>query len=385
MEGPVAWAALFARLTACLRLGHYLAVLVRLERVSFRYHRRAPWVLQDVTLLLSPGQVIEVTGRNGAGKSTFLRLVAGLCTPRRGSITGRPGRIGYAPERFPSDQPFTVRGYLTHMAAMQRAPRTAIDTWAERLAFSHLLETRLPELSKGSAQKVGVAQALLASPDLLILDEPFAGLDATTRDTLPDLISELASQGTIVVVSDHQRCLAPLPDISRIQIADRTATLVSAPTEPPAQTFTPNSSHSRDAEPGSSNTGNRSTAGAPGDPGRDSNPGRNDDPRRDSKASRDDGSGRDSETGQDVDARRDGEAGTRRSAPNHGRGAGRTIDARAQPPGSAHGGAKRTPPDSGTVADGPWRVVEVVVRADELDEVVSKLRADGLEVREPKR
>ncbi|MFC6878947.1 MULTISPECIES: ATP-binding cassette domain-containing protein [Actinomadura] len=203
---------------------------MRLDNVAFRYHRRAPWVLQDVDLALPPGTVTEVTGHNGAGKSTLLRVIAGLRSPTRGTITDRPERVGYAPERFPVDQPFTVRAYLGHMAAIRKIPnaRTAIAAWAERLAFDHLLDTRLPELSKGSAQKVGLTQALLDDPGLLILDEPFAGLDAATRDALPTLIGDLSEQGTTIVVSDHQRCIEALPGVARVRVADTTATLLPA-------------------------------------------------------------------------------------------------------------------------------------------------------------
>ncbi|WP_131737995.1 ABC transporter ATP-binding protein [Actinomadura roseirufa] len=195
---------------------------MRLESVAFRYHRNDPWVLRDVTLSLPPGQVFEVTGRNGAGKSTLLRLIAGLRKPRKGVVSDRPERVGYAPERFPVDQPFAVRAYLTHMAAIRKVSADAVDTWAERLGFGHLLDVRLPELSKGSAQKIGLAQALMDDPGLLILDEPFAGLDAATRDALPGLIGELASAGTTVVVSDHQRCIEALPGVDRLRVAEGT-------------------------------------------------------------------------------------------------------------------------------------------------------------------
>ncbi|MBW8486011.1 ATP-binding cassette domain-containing protein [Actinomadura parmotrematis] len=245
-----------------------------LDRVSYRYRRGSSWILRDLVLDLAPGEIVEITGRNGTGKSTLLRLAAGLHRPRSGTITGRPPRVGYAPERFPTHQPFTVRAYLHHMAAMTRpltgtaapapgnltptdtsfttptasasgataptaaasdamafrAPASratessstassstasraisataAIEHWASQLRFEHLLDTRLSELSKGSAQKVGLAQALLPSPDLLVLDEPFAGLDAETRDALPELLESWAADGTTILVSDHQGALS---------------------------------------------------------------------------------------------------------------------------------------------------------------------------------
>ncbi|WP_141577523.1 ATP-binding cassette domain-containing protein [Actinomadura sp. WMMA1423] len=201
---------------------------MRLERVAFRYRRRDPWVFRDVTLSLPEGSVTEVTGRNGAGKSTLLRVMAGLRRPRAGAVKDRPARVGYAPERFPVDQPFSVRAYLGHMAAMRRVPQAARDGWAERLGFEHLLDVRLSELSKGSAQKIGLAQALMADPELLILDEPFAGLDTATRDALPDLISEFAARGSTVIVSDHQRCIEAMPGVDRLHVADGSVTRSAA-------------------------------------------------------------------------------------------------------------------------------------------------------------
>ncbi|WP_083733080.1 ATP-binding cassette domain-containing protein [Actinomadura sp. CNU-125] len=220
-------------LTRPLRRERY-AARVLFENVAFRYRRRGPWVLRDVDLVLQPGRVMEVTGRNGAGKSTFLRLVAGLRRPGTGVVSGRPRRVGYAPERFPVDQPFTVRSYLTHMASIKGVRADAVGGWADRLEFDRLLDVRLPELSKGSAQKVGIAQALLDDPGLLVLDEPFAGLDAATRAALPGLISDLAADGTTIVVSDHQRCIEPLPGIGRLRVADGTVTVVDEGVAAPA-------------------------------------------------------------------------------------------------------------------------------------------------------
>ncbi len=210
---------------------------MRLESVAFRYHRRGPWVLKDVTLALPAGSVTEVTGRNGAGKSTLLRLIAGLRRPHKGAVHDRPSRVGYAPERFPVDQPFVVRSYLHHMSAIRGVPPSSLNTWTERLGLEHLLDVRLPELSKGSAQKVGLVQALMDDPGLLILDEPFAGLDAATRDSLPSLIAELAAGGTTVVISDHQRTIEKLPNLGRIRVAN--SEVVHLPSTPPTSTQAP--------------------------------------------------------------------------------------------------------------------------------------------------
>ncbi|GAA4563751.1 ATP-binding cassette domain-containing protein [Planotetraspora kaengkrachanensis] len=195
---------------------------MRMTNLSFRYGRRNPWVLSDATLVLRPGDVTEILGPNGAGKSTLLRLLAGLLRVAEGTIEDRPSVVGYAPERFPAAQPFTVAAYLRHMAAIRGADPRRIGEWTERLGMDHLMGHRLPDLSKGSAHKVGLAQALLCEPGLLILDEPFAGLDTATRAELPTIIGEVAARGGIVVASDHQGELRTLPDLRRHEVRDRT-------------------------------------------------------------------------------------------------------------------------------------------------------------------
>jgi ABC-type multidrug transport system ATPase subunit len=197
-------------------------VLVQLSNVAFRYGRRAPWVLRDVDLTLPPGRILEITGPNGAGKSTLLRIMAGTLRPSQGDVRDRPPVVGFAPERFPAAQPFTVTGYLRHQARIRRAPLAAALDWAARLGLCDLMDTRLSELSKGSAQKVGLVQALFTRPGLLILDEPFAGLDPAIRGALPSILGTLAEEGTTVVVSDHQATLRTMPDISRLRVHGHT-------------------------------------------------------------------------------------------------------------------------------------------------------------------
>ncbi|MEU4551265.1 ATP-binding cassette domain-containing protein [Micromonospora violae] len=199
---------------------------MRLENVWLRYHRRGPWVLHGVDVRIGPGEVAIVLGRNGVGKSTLLQVAAGVLRPGRGRVTDRPARVGWVPERFPADQPFTVTRYLTGMARVAGLGRAAADeavsSWTDRLGLSAFRSARLPELSKGTAQKVGLAQAMLRPPGLLVLDEPWEGLDAATRELVPELIDEVLAANGSVLVSDHRGETVRLPGARRWLVADGT-------------------------------------------------------------------------------------------------------------------------------------------------------------------
>jgi ABC-2 type transport system ATP-binding protein len=197
---------------------------MRLHEVWFRYGRTGDWTLQAVDAVVNPGDTVVVLGRNGAGKSTLLQLAAGVLRPVRGTIEDRPAVIGWVPERFPADQPFTAEQYLARTAAMRGLRGAAADRcisgWAERLGLTQHLDTRLADLSKGTAQKVGLAQALLVPPELLILDEPWEGLDAVARTMIPAIVSEVTSAGGAVLVSDHRGEIAGLRDAIRWVVRD---------------------------------------------------------------------------------------------------------------------------------------------------------------------
>ena len=181
-------------------------------------------MLRGVDASVVAGEAVAVVGRNGVGKSTLLKLAAGLLRPQRGAVHDRPPRIGYVPERFPADQPFTARRYLLGMAAIHGlAPadaRRAVGEWAARLHLERLLDHQLAELSKGSAQKVGLIQGLVHRPDLLILDEPWEGLDAATRAEVPAIVTETLDRGGRVLISDHLGGVASLPDVRTWELAD---------------------------------------------------------------------------------------------------------------------------------------------------------------------
>jgi len=207
---------------------------VRFEQVWFRYARRADWTLHEVDATVEPGATVVILGRNGAGKSTLLQLAAGVLRPGRGAVRSRPGVVGWVPERFPADQPFTAGDYLRRMAEVRGAPESAVGHWIERLLLTEHAGTRLADLSKGTAQKVGLAQALLVPPGLLVLDEPWEGLDSVARTLIPDIVGEVTAAGGVVLVSDHRGEITALPGALHWTVAEGTLQVTTAPPAAPS-------------------------------------------------------------------------------------------------------------------------------------------------------
>jgi ABC-type Mn2+/Zn2+ transport system ATPase subunit len=173
-----------------------------LTSVRKRYgHRR--WVLTEIHLDVAAGQLIAITGANGSGKSTLLNIMAGITRPTTGTVTGRPRSIGYVPERFPVRTRLSAPAYLRHMGRIRGLSTPAAARRASGLMDRFGLsegDTPLRELSKGNAQRVGLIQALLVRPDLLILDEPATGLDELGHDLLTEIVVEVAQAGGVVVL-----------------------------------------------------------------------------------------------------------------------------------------------------------------------------------------
>ena len=188
---------------------------LEIQSVSKQYDGRV-WALRNFTLKLAPG-VLGLLGPNGAGKSTLMRILATIAKPTEGTvrwngedIAGRPDALrnvlGYLPQDFGVYANLNAVEFLEYLAAVKgieaAAARRRID---ELLALVNLTDSRKRPLggySGGMRQRVGIAQALLNDPQLLIVDEPTAGLDPEERVRFRNLLSELSGE-RIVILSTH--------------------------------------------------------------------------------------------------------------------------------------------------------------------------------------
>jgi heme exporter protein A len=187
-------------------------VVVRAEGLGKAFGRAV--VLRDLTLSVASGEAIALFGPNGAGKSTLLRLFATLMTPTSGSLTlfDRPRsglmvrrRIGLVAHQSFLYPDLTARENLLFYAGMFGLDdaEARVDTWLERVALTDVGTRPVRLFSRGMEQRLALARALLHDPDLILLDEPWSGLDAAAADWLGELLLDLRGRGKTLVVATH--------------------------------------------------------------------------------------------------------------------------------------------------------------------------------------
>lgn len=176
--------------------------------------------VDDLDLVVPRGALYGIIGPNGAGKSTTLRMVLSILFPDEGRIRvlghasalEAKDRIGYLPEERGVYRKMAVGDFLLHMAVLKGVPRAVakarIPAWLERVGLPGVARKRCEELSKGMQQKVQFIAAVLHEPDLLILDEPFSGLDPVSARLMKDLFLEQHARGATLVFSTHQMAQA---------------------------------------------------------------------------------------------------------------------------------------------------------------------------------
>lgn len=186
--------------------------MIEVQNLTKRYRDRS--AIEGLTFSVNEGDILGFLGPNGAGKSTTMKILTGFLPPSEGTakvagfdVFEQPlevkRRIGYLPETPPLYPEMTVRGYLKFVAELKRLPGRGLKAELERVAgltgLSDIMDRVIQNLSKGYKQRVGIAQALLGSPPVLILDEPTEGLDPSQRADVRSLIKKLAGKHTLIL------------------------------------------------------------------------------------------------------------------------------------------------------------------------------------------
>lgn len=191
-----------------------MTTVLRLDAVSRRFGDRL--VLDDVTFEVAAGRLTGFVGANGAGKTTSMRIIMGVLAPDAGEVTWQGARltredrrrIGYMPEERGLYPKMTVRDQLHYLGRLHGLGREAVQRNAEHLIEWLSLGERagdpVENLSLGNQQRAQIAAALVHDPDILVLDEPFSGLDPIAVDTVVDVLRDRTARGVPVLFSSHQ-------------------------------------------------------------------------------------------------------------------------------------------------------------------------------------
>jgi len=172
-------------------------------------------VLHGISFSVETGKALGLLGRNGAGKTTTIRILMGLFNADRGEILldghrfkPKEHKIGYLPEErglYPKKKVLEQLVYLGQLRGYTgKEARESALYWLERLGVEEYKNSKLETLSKGNQQKVQIAQTFLCDPDIIILDEPFSGLDPVNAQILKDIIRELIGKNKLLIFSSHQ-------------------------------------------------------------------------------------------------------------------------------------------------------------------------------------
>ncbi|TDT75367.1 Cu-processing system ATP-binding protein [Litoreibacter halocynthiae] len=166
--------------------------------------------LSDVSLAVEPGERVALLGHNGAGKSTLMKVILGLIAPDGGEISvcgAAPGKarskVAYLPENAAFHSALTGLEQITYYMRLRGEAASGAMELLDRVGLGHAAKRRIGTYSKGMRQRVGLAQALIGHPRLLVLDEPTSGLDPVSRRDFYELLDGLAADGASILLSSH--------------------------------------------------------------------------------------------------------------------------------------------------------------------------------------
>ncbi|EHJ08365.1 ABC transporter ATP-binding protein [Staphylococcus simiae] len=189
-------------------------MVLKVDHVTKRFGSNT--AVDDISLELEQGNMLGFLGRNGAGKTTTFRMILGLSEPTEGAITYNNKKIdktmynniGYLPEERGLHAKMTVEDELKYLATLKGMSKQAInkqmDYWLERFDITENRKKKIDSLSKGNQQKIQLLASMLHQPELLILDEPFSGLDPVNVELLKAAVKDLNDWGSTIIYSSHR-------------------------------------------------------------------------------------------------------------------------------------------------------------------------------------
>lgn len=183
--------------------------IITLENLSKKYDGKI--VLNNISQTFCQGQSVAFVGHNGCGKSTLLKIISKLVAPSSGKVIyGKSLLFHYIPEKFPP-VPLTAREFLMRMGTISGIHKGKVkhdvEAFTKDFFMEELLDTQMNALSKGTLQKVGVIQALIKRPDILLLDEPLSGQDTESQKVFIEKINQIRNDNVTVFMSCHEKKL----------------------------------------------------------------------------------------------------------------------------------------------------------------------------------
>lgn len=173
-------------------------------------------LVDDLSFQIAERSKVAILGHNGSGKSSLLKLIAGIYRPSSGEMETFNKIIGYAPEHFPENIRFRLGEFLLHVGMMngrdQQEVKKDIAFYSEMFQMEPYLNTQLKDCSKGTKQKAGLIQAVLTNCDILLLDEPMTGLDEESKQAFVEMINRMERDMTLIFTAHEQETVDLLAD-----------------------------------------------------------------------------------------------------------------------------------------------------------------------------
>lgn len=189
--------------------------MLSIKKLVKNYHQQR--AVDEVSFEVKPGRIFGLLGPNGAGKSSLLRMITGITLPDDGAVyfneelfdpKTHMAQIGYMPEERGLYKKMKVREHMVYLGQLKGLHKTVvnskIDFWFNKLGMESWVQKKVDDLSKGMSQKLQFVGTVLHEPQLLILDEPFSGLDPVNTKIIKDEIFELAQKGVTIIFSTHR-------------------------------------------------------------------------------------------------------------------------------------------------------------------------------------